>query len=468
MLTRFSAVALTSVALLSTARADQLDRAIVEEMARQEIPGLSLAVVRKGEIVRLQAYGFGDLEWRAKATPDTRFEIASMSKMFTGAAARILMDEGRLDPEALLTSHFDGLPESWRTMKVRHLVTMSSGLPEDWGGDLIPYNSDVTTAYDDASMVKAFATLKMEAPPGTEFHYSSPGYAMLGMLVSRISGKPLPEFVAERVFKAASMDQSTFVDNWEIVPERAQGYRRAEGRIKKGWYLGQYLHARPDVGILSTARDMAKWVIAVRAGRVVKNPDRLWQGATAESGHALDYSYGWFTGTLLGHRVVGHGGRYRTGFRSTVYVYPDDDLSVVVLANCDYAHVDKLGLLAMRAYLPDLPDPQAESAKPDADPARTASVIAALKTVAAGQIDARTMNTDALDPFSMTEASGFLKEVESFGYAGARRLPGQGLLVHGHRLVDYVTIELRLKSESRFFTVYRDDRGRIAYLELTE
>jgi CubicO group peptidase (beta-lactamase class C family) len=468
MVIRFPAVALTSLALLSTAGADELDRAIEDEMARQQVPGLSLAVVHKGEITRLQAYGFGDLEWRAKATPDTRFEIASMSKMFTGAAARILMDEGKLDPEAPLTSYFDGLPDSWRSMRVRHLVNMSSGLPEDWGGDLIPYDRDVVTAYDDASMVKAFTSLKMEAPPGTAFHYSSPGYAMLGMLVSRISGKPLPEFLAERVFKPASMDQSTFIDNWEIVPERAQGYRRAEGKVKKGWYLGQYLHARPDVGILSTGRDMAKWVIAVRAGRVVKNPDRLWQGATAESGHALDYSYGWFTGTLLGHRAVGHGGRYRTGFRSTVNVYPDDDLAVVVLANCDYANVDRLALLAMREFLPDLPDPEAESAKHDAHPARTASVIAALKTIAAGRIDEKTMNPDALDPIPISEASGFLKEVESFGYAGARRLPGQGLLVHGHRLVDYVSIKLQMKSGSRFFTVYRDDQGRMAYVELTE
>jgi CubicO group peptidase (beta-lactamase class C family) len=173
-------------------------------MARQQIPGLSLAVVRKGEIVRLSAYGFGDLEWRAKATLDTRFEIASMSKMFTGAAARILMDEGKFDLEAPVSSYFADLPESWRTMRVRHLVTMSSGLPEDWGGDLIPYNRDVVDTYDDASMVKAFTTLKMEAPPGTEFHYSSPGYAMLGMLVSRFSGKPLSEFVAERLFKPAA------------------------------------------------------------------------------------------------------------------------------------------------------------------------------------------------------------------------------------------------------------------------
>jgi hypothetical protein len=200
----------------------------------------------------------------------------------------------------------------------------------------------------------------------------------------------------------------------------------------------------------------------------VKDPDRLWQGATAESGHALDYSYGWSTGTLLGHRAVGHGGRYRTGFRSTVNVYPDDDLAVVVLANCDGANVDRIALRTLHEYLPELPDPLVESAQPDPDPARTATVIAALKSVAGGRIDSSSMNPDALDPISMTEASGLLHEVESFGYAGGRRLPGRGLIVHGHRLVDYVTLELQMKGDTHTMTVYRDERGRIAYVELTE
>jgi len=313
------------------------------------------------------------------------------------------------------------LPDSWTGIQVRNMVTMSTSLPEDWGGDLIPYDTDVTTAYDDASMLRAFTTLKMEAPPGTEFHYSSPGYAMLGMLVSRLSGAPLPEFVAERVFKPASMDRSTFIDNGEIVPERAQGYRQVGGRIKRGWYLGQYLHARPDVGVLSTARDMARWVIALRAGRIVKDAGRLWAGA-----------------------------------------------SVVVLSNCDYASVDRFALMAARQYLADLPDPRVESEKPDANPALTASVIASLRSLSQGRIDPTSTNPDALDPLTMGDASAFLKDVEACAQAGTRRLPGNGLIVHGHRLVDYVTIRLRVSAGARFLTVYRDERDRIAYLELTE
>ena len=453
--------------IVPAAWADELDRAIDAEMARQQVPGLTLAVVRQGRIVRLDAHGFGDLEWRARATPDTRFEIASISKMFTGAAVRILMDEGRLDLETPIRRYFDGLPDSWAGMKVRHLLTMSTGLPEDWGAELIPYNADVTTPYDDAAMVRAFTTLKMEAPVGTEFHYSSPGYSMLGMIVSRLAGQSLPEFVAARVFKRADMRQSSFLDNFEIVPERAQGYRLAEGQIRKGWYVGQYLHARPDVGILSTAGDLARWVIAVREGRIVKDPDRLWEGSTADSGRALDYSYGWSVETLLGRRLIKHGGRYRTGFRATLDMFPDDDLSVIVLANCDCANADTFASTIARFYLPDLPSPEIESTKPDPDAALTASVIAALKAIAEGHIDAGTMAPDALEPTTVSEASGFLKQIESFGFAGRGHLRGAGLVVHGHHLVDYVTIKLHGKPGTHFLTAYRDEAGRIAYLELT-
>jgi len=466
LLRRVLALAAAS-AFAGLARADDLDREIEAEMSRQQVPGLTLAVVRGGRVVRTGAYGYGDLEWRAAATPDTRFEIASMSKMFTGAAARILVEEGRLDPEMPIHKWFDGLPVSWDGMKVRHLLTMSTGLPEDWGGELIPYDADVVTTYDDASMLRAFTTLKPAAPPGTEFHYSSPGYAMLGMIVTKIAGTSLPRFVRDRIFAPAGMERSSFVDNVEVVPERAQGYRRAEGKVVKGWHLGQYLHARPDVGILSTAPDLARWVVALDAGRIVKEPARLWDGATADSGRHLDYSYGWMTSTALGHRVAGHGGRYRTGFRSTIQAWLDDDLAFVVLANADWVDVDRFSLMVARAYLPGLPSPEAERSRPDSERALTAAAIRALRAVREGRIDASLMTSDALEPLAVEEAAAFLEQVEAYGYAGRGR-PPRPLVVHGHRLVDYTTLALQMKPDVSFLTLYRDEAGKFACVERLE
>src|ERR1044071_8269172 len=124
------------------AHADDLDDGIRNEMQREGVPGLTFAVVRNGEIVRLGAYGFGNLEWQARATNDTRFEVASVSKMVDGAAIRILIEEGKVDPEAPVNQYLDGLPAEWSTMKVRHLIAMSTGLPENFGSPAIPYNAE--------------------------------------------------------------------------------------------------------------------------------------------------------------------------------------------------------------------------------------------------------------------------------------------------------------------------------------
>jgi CubicO group peptidase (beta-lactamase class C family) len=467
MTVRLVASFLAAWAAAGVVTADDLDRALVAEMSAQQVPGLTFAVVRGGQIARTGAYGYANLEWKAAATTDTRFEIASVSKMFTGAAARLLIEEGRLDPEAPVARYLDGMPDAWATMRVRHLLTMSTGLPDDWGGDLIPYDAEVATAYDDAAMLRAFTNLRPEAPIGAEFHYSSPGYAMLGMIVSRLSGQPLAQFVSSRVFAPAGMSRSTFIDNAAVVPERADGYRRSPDGLKRGWILGQYLHARPDTGILSTAPDLARWLIAVKGGRVVKDPEALWAGSSADSGRALDYSYGWSVQTLLGHRRIGHGGRYRTGFRAAVDFFPDDDLGVVVLANCDGADTEAFSQLIARRYVRDLDDAQAEMGKPDGDPAQTAAVIAAIKGLAGGHADPAAITPDALDPLSVSEAAEFLKHVDAIRFAGRRLLPGRGLTQHGHRLVEYVTLRLETGAQSHLLTAYRDDQGRIAFVEPT-
>ena len=444
---------------------DSLDRAIRSEMAHQQIPGLSFAVVQHGRIVRLGAYGYGNLEWKTPVTRATRFEIASMSKMFTGTATRLLVDEGRLDLEAPLTQFFAGLPDSWRDMKVRHLVTMSAGIPEDWGGELIPYNADVTTPYSDSSMLRAHAGLPLTSAVGAEFHYSSPSYHLLGLIASKVSGQPLSQFMQQAIFGPAGMTRTSFVDNEAIIPDRADGYRRENGIVRRGWFLGQYLHARADVGILSTAEDQVRWIIALRQGRIVKDPAVLWTFPPSDSGRFLDYAYGWFNGTLLGHHMISHGGRFRTGFRSTINVFPDDDVAVVILTNGDWSNVDHLALIIGRHYLADLPDP--ESPPADADPQTTAATIAALRSVASGRIDSSAMLPDALAPLSLGEASEFLKAVESFTFAGRGRVL-RPLQMHGHQLRDFTSIRLTMGPDFKIVTIYRDTAARIAFVEPTQ
>jgi CubicO group peptidase (beta-lactamase class C family) len=444
---------------------DTLDQKIQQEMARQNVPGLTLAIVNHGKIARLSAYGYADLEWHAKTTNNTRFEIASISKMFTGAAARILIEQGKLDPDDVVSKYLDNTPESWKTLKVRHLLTMSTGLDEDWGSDLIPYNADVTTPTNNVDMSKMFFQMKPVAPIGTEFHYSSPGYAMVGMIVEKVSGQPLSQFVTEQIFKPSGMTQSSFIDNFAIIPERAQGYRRSNDQILKGWYLGQYLHSRPDVGVLTTAHDLGLWIIALQQHKIIKDLDQLWEPTVSDSGRPLDYNYGWFLDTLLGHRRVSHAGGYRTGFHTFIARYPDDDLSVIVLSNCDFSDIRNYALFATEEFIKGLPDP--ESTKADDNPTETTAVIAAVHSLAEGKIDSAVMNSDALEPLGITEVAEFLKSVESITFASRGQLHDPGLHIHGHNLRDYIILKLHVEKSDYFLTLYRDDAGKIAYIEQT-
>ena len=447
----------------TAARADDVDRDLRAAMARDGVPGLALAVVRHGAVARLAAYGYGDLEWKTRVTPDTRFEIASMSKMFTGAAARILIDEGKLGLEDPVGKYFDHLPDAWKPMRVRHLVTMSSGLPEDWGSDLIPYDADVVTSFDEASLVAAFTKLKLSSPVGAEFHYSSPGYAMLGFIVGKLAGVPFARYIAEHVFAPAGMTETSFIDNWAVVPERAQGYRKADGKLVKGWYLGQFLHARPDVGVLSSARDLARWVIALERRKIVKDPGTLWQGATADSARPLDYAYGWIVDNLLGHARQLHGGRYRTGFRSMIERFPDDDLSVIVLTNCDCGDPGTYAYRVARVYLRDLPDLEREAANADPKPAETAALIEAVRAIGRRTLDARVMTPDALEPMSLADLADGAAHATAFRYAGRRALP-RPVTIHGHRLVECETLAVEIGGAPRYLTFFRDERGRVAYV----
>ena len=150
------AVVVLSVA---SARADKFDTELTKQLKADHVPGMSIAVVKDGKVIKLGAYGVANVEHGAKVTPATRFEIASMSKMFIATAVRMLADEKKLDLEDPLSKYFDKLPPAWKAMRIRHLVAMSAGFPEDW--DVIGW-SDVRDEYDDTSMLAAFAKLRIK------------------------------------------------------------------------------------------------------------------------------------------------------------------------------------------------------------------------------------------------------------------------------------------------------------------
>jgi CubicO group peptidase (beta-lactamase class C family) len=445
-------------------RVDYLDVAIKSEMAREGVPGLTYAVVQHGKISKLGALGYGNLEWQARATNDTKFEVASVSKMIAGTAIRILIEEGKVGLDDPISKYLN-VPLAWQGMTVRNLETMSSGFPEDWGGPTIPYDKDVVTPDDDESLLKSFETLKMVAPIGERFSYSSVNYAMLGMIISKVAGMSYADFVKNRIFTPAGMTATSVIDNAAVIGHRAEGYRKEGGQIKRGRLLGQYLHSRADDAILSTAQDYAKFIIALQERKIVKDLDAYWAASISSKGIPLDYSYGWSSATHLGHRRQQHSGGYRTGFHTFVARYPDDDLSIVVFTNCDFSRVRDYVNLISRKFL-EIPDPEVESRRPDPKPEQTAWLKQTFEAIKSGKIDPGKVGPNALEPLGVEEFREFFSRSGAVSYAGARALKTP-LHFHDMDLMAYETLKIGMGTNNFYLTFYLGRDGKVAYIEET-
>lgn len=157
-----------------------VDDYIQKEMLRQRIPGVSLAVLKEGKVVKTAAYGYANLELNAPATVETLYGLGSISKTFTAAAIMLLVEEGKLGLDDKITRHLAGLPEDWAEIKVRHLLTHTSGIREEvWKGGITEFDRH---EYRQEDVIQtAFGPLV--SAPGEKYAYRNLGYRLLGMLI---------------------------------------------------------------------------------------------------------------------------------------------------------------------------------------------------------------------------------------------------------------------------------------------
>jgi D-alanyl-D-alanine carboxypeptidase len=204
---RFAAGAETN----STAEAFRLlDRFIAGYSAAMNAPGMTLALVNGERTLRTAGYGFADLATRAPVTTDQLFEIGSISKSFAALVILQLRDEHKLELDAPILHYLPWLSMEcpFGEVTVHHLLTHSSGMPED---------APVFPSSPERRPRQAFA-------PGSEFHYSNWGFGVLGHLIEALDGKPWPASVTERIFKPLGMSRSAAAITSSVRPGIARSY----------------------------------------------------------------------------------------------------------------------------------------------------------------------------------------------------------------------------------------------------
>jgi CubicO group peptidase (beta-lactamase class C family) len=299
---------------------------------RPDAPGASVLVMRDGAVAINRSYGMADLEAGIPASDRTNYRLASLSKQFTATAIMLLARDGKLRYDDRAADHLPGLPTHARDVTIRHLLTHTSGIRAY--EDFVPDTQTVQVKDGDVLRLIQRADSTYFAP-GTSYRYSNTGYALLALIVERLSGRPYARFLDERIFTPLAMTATVaHEDGISVVPSRAYGYTiRRTGAIARtdqsstSAVLG-------DGGIYSSVHDLILWDRALDEATVVGRAAQreAWTPATLRDGTTTRYGFGWFVDRENGTLKLSHHGE-TSGFTNFIAKYPERRLTILVLTN---------------------------------------------------------------------------------------------------------------------------------------
>lgn len=306
-----------------------------EYLAKQfpaDAPGAAVLVLHRGNVLLERGYGLANVEKKTPISPTTNFDLASCSKQFTALAVMLLADRGNLSFDDDVRKHIPELPafDEKRPVRIRDLLHHTSGLPD--------YTSFWKSKFDDFSkltcegVVELLKDRKLDFPTGDKFAYSNSNYALLPVIVSRVSGKRFGEFMRDEAFQPLGMNRTVVFDDMAtVVPERATGYRKRG----KEWQVSALDGPTcGDGNVFSNLQDLARWEAAIAAGKLAK--PETWKLAFTPGksidGKATKYGFGWNLGERNGKPFQNHGGGW-AGTRTAISRFPENQLTIVVLSN---------------------------------------------------------------------------------------------------------------------------------------
>jgi CubicO group peptidase (beta-lactamase class C family) len=347
------------VAAAQDAAADRVDVYVRSEMARQKIPGVAIAVVKDGTIAIAKGYGLANVEHQVPVKPETVFQSGSVGKQFTATGVMLLVEAGRLALDDPITKYLpEGAPR-WNGITVRHLLTHTGGTTD------YPPKFDFRRDYTEAALVTRAAAIPLAFAPGTKWSYSNIGFLLLGVLIHRVTGEFYGDFLNEKIFQPLGMTTTRIISEADIVPNRAAGYRLVKGELKNQEWVAPTLNTTADGSLYLSVLDLAKWDAALYTERILRRDSlkRMWTPVTLRSGKTHAYGFGWALGDIRGHRIVEHGGAWQ-GFKSAIVRFPDDRLTVILLANLADTDPSKLAHGIAAILDPDLaPGEDAKTSK---------------------------------------------------------------------------------------------------------
>jgi CubicO group peptidase (beta-lactamase class C family) len=353
---------ISAVPARSQVSASQID-ALFASLKSATAPGAAVLVVHRGRVAFRRGYGVTDLRTLHKINEHTDFRLASFTKQFTAAAIMLLARDGKLSYDDPLTHFFPEFPAYGNSITVRNLLNHTSGFVdyEDLLSKQYPKTpEEKIPQIHDAGVLKLLEQqTSVKFPAGTKWEYSNSGYAVLAMIVEKVSGKPFGQFLQERIFTPLKMKNTLAYEKGKNeVPRRAYGHTRKDN----SWHETDQSSTSAvlgDGGIYSSLDDLAKWDRALRLHTLLSEaemqpaltPVKPTDGpAKSPEGAIVSYGFGWFLDPYQGHPRMSHNGD-TIGFLTTIQRFPDDQLTIIILADRTDINPEALALKVADLYL---------------------------------------------------------------------------------------------------------------------
>jgi serine beta-lactamase-like protein LACTB, mitochondrial len=328
---------------------DAIAARIAREVEAQNIVGLSVALVRDGSIIQTHHFGWEDRERQVPASDATMYRWASISKPLTAVVAMQLWEQGRLDLDSdvrVLVPEFPA-PAEEHIITCRQLLCHQGGIVHYVNGPVVKVQRpDLNGQYVD--IIDALDTFKQSplvCTPGERYSYTTHGYILLGAVVQRAGDGLYPQQVQQRIISPLGMTTLRPDYQWEKIPNRAIGYRRARGDeamvvstdTDVSWKLA-------GGGWISNVSDLALLSVGLLNHQFLKSETRdlMWMPQTTAGGEPTSYGLGFQVARLEGRRQVSHGGSQEKS-RTLLTMLPDDNVAVAIMSNTEGTNLVPLG-----------------------------------------------------------------------------------------------------------------------------
>jgi len=456
LITVISVVCFSSVIQAQPENIDsRVDAFVQAAIHRQRIPGLALAVMRDGEIIKARGYGLSNVELNVPVTPESIFQSGSVGKQFTATAVMMLVEEGRVGLDDKITTYFPEAPETWNKITLRRLLTHTSGI-KDYTSKDFDYRRD----YTEADLLKILQTLPFDFAPGDKWSYSNSGYMLLGFLIHRVTGKFYGDFLQERIFGPLEMTTTRIISEQDIVPHRSAGYRLVKGALKNQEWVSPSLNTTADGSLYFSVLNLAKWDAALYTEKLLKRSslDEMWTPVKLNDGKTHPYGFGWRITEMNGHRLIEHSGSWQ-GFTTGIARYANDRLTVVALTNLDSRHSRPMEIIHAVAglYEPALTPPPPPAPIEDKEPEVTALFRDLIHRAGEGSVEAASFTEEARKVWFPDRIKELQEDLEDFGQPRSidliERKEEPGLRSYRYRLTfdegRMVTFTLKLTGEKK-------------------